>query len=132
MDPKTNGVVHFEMPMKDKARTIKFYESAFNWKMMGMGEEMGNYVVASTTDSTDKGPKNPGAINGGFYPLTEGMPTAPSVVIQVANLDESIKKVEEAGGKILDKPMDIPQIGRYVAFEDTEGNRVGMLQPVAM
>ncbi len=35
----------------------------------------------------------------------------------------------EAGGKILIKPMEIPGIGLYVSFKDTEGNRVGMLEP---
>jgi hypothetical protein len=26
--------------------------------------------------------------------------------------------------------MDIPGVGQYVSFTDTEGNRVGMLQPI--
>ena len=30
----------------------------------------------------------------------------------------------------LGEPADIPGVGRYVAFTDTEGNRVSMLQPV--
>jgi predicted enzyme related to lactoylglutathione lyase len=41
-------------------------------------------------------------------------------------------KVVAAGGKLLGEPMDIPGIGRYVSFHDTEGNRVSMLQPVPM
>jgi predicted enzyme related to lactoylglutathione lyase len=36
----------------------------------------------------------------------------------------------EAGGKVLGEPMDIPGVGRYVSFFDTEGNRVSMLQPI--
>jgi predicted enzyme related to lactoylglutathione lyase len=28
--------------------------------------------------------------------------------------------------------MDIPGVGAYVSFEDTEGNRASMLQPLAM
>jgi predicted enzyme related to lactoylglutathione lyase len=31
---------------------------------------------------------------------------------------------------VLGEPMDIPGIGLYVSFFDTEGNRVGMIQPV--
>ena len=49
--------------------------------------------------------------------------------IAVKNLDEAMKMVKAAGGKILGEPMDIPGIGKYIAFRDTEGNRVGMLQP---
>jgi len=35
----------------------------------------------------------------------------------------------QEGGKVLGEPMQIPHIGRYVSFFDTEGNRVSMLQP---
>ncbi len=27
------------------------------------------------------------------------------------------------------EPMEIPGVGRYVAFRDTEGNRASLLQP---
>jgi predicted enzyme related to lactoylglutathione lyase len=37
--------------------------------------------------------------------------------------------VGKLGGKVLGEPMDIPGIGLYVSFFDTEGNRVGMIQP---
>ena len=43
---------------------------------------------------------------------------------------KSIKKVAEAGGKVLGEPMEIPGVGQYVPFTDTEGNRVSMLQPI--
>jgi uncharacterized protein len=38
--------------------------------------------------------------------------------------------VEKSGGRVLGEPMDIPGIGTYVSFFDTEGNRVAMIQPV--
>jgi len=31
--------------------------------------------------------------------------------------------------KVLGEPMEIPGIGQYVSFTDTEGNRVSVLQP---
>ena len=40
-----------------------------------------------------------------------------------------MKKVEGAGGKVLGEPMEIPGIGIYVSFNDTEGNRVSIFQP---
>jgi predicted enzyme related to lactoylglutathione lyase len=80
--------------------------------------------------------KNPGAINGGFYKKTDDpMSAAPSVVIEVDDIREHMKKVEEAGGKLLggstgkNEPDDIPGVGLYISFMDTEGNRVSMLQP---
>lgn len=129
---KMNPVVHFEMPAKDKKRVSKFYSSVFGWQMQQFGPEMGNYIVAGTTP-VDKNqmPKNPGAINGGFYEWSKEN-KEPSVVISVDNLKESIAKVKKAGGKVLVKPMRIPGIGLYVSFRDTEGTRVGMLQPSQM
>ena len=129
MDP----VVHFEMPDDDRERMAKFYTSAFNWQMQMLGEEMGNYVLAATAESDQNGhPKQPGSINGGFFPKSSGSSQFPSLVISVNNLNESIKKVKDAGGKILSEPADIPGIGQFVSFTDSEGNRVGMLQPSPM
>ena len=45
------------------------------------------------------------------------------------DIQAAIKKVAEAGGKLLGEPMEIPGVGQYVSFFDTEGNRVSMLQP---
>jgi predicted enzyme related to lactoylglutathione lyase len=127
-----NPVVHFEMGANDTARMQNFYQSVFGWQTQQMGPEMGNYVVVSTGESDENGrPKTPGTINGGFYQKTDDpMSIAPSVVISVANLDESIEKVKSAGGKILRDPDDIPGVGKWVSFQDTEGNRVSMLQPL--
>lgn len=124
-----NPVVHFEMPMSNKERMSNFYKNAFGWDMQVMGEDYGGYIVATTTESDDKGPKRPGAINGGFFMRDDVKGDMyPSVVISVDNIDESIAEVKKAGGEILGEKMDIPGIGTYASFRDTEGNRVGMLQ----
>ncbi len=129
---KMDPVVHFEMPAEDKNRMAKFYTKAFGWKTEMLGQEMGDYVLVTTTEIDEKTgrPKNPGAINGGFYVKTEDMPAQyPSIVIAVDDIKESMKKVTQAGGKVLGEPMEIPDVGQYVSFLDTEGNRVSMLQP---
>ena len=131
---KMNPVVHFEMPYENRERLVKFYTQTFGWQMQKLSKAMGYYVTAATTE-TDKNriAKRPGAINGGFFPKNTDVSTQyPSVVIAVDDIDESMKKVKDAGGKVLDKPMKIPGIGQYVSFRDTEGNRVGILQPINM
>lgn len=127
MDP----VVHFEMPYNDRARMAAFYQSAFGWQMNMLGEEMGNYVLAMTTESTPAGPVKPGAINGGFYPNKPDWPAQhPSVVISVHDIAAAMQKVEQSGGHVLGEPMEIPGVGQYVSFTDPEGNRASMLQPL--
>jgi uncharacterized protein len=127
MDP----VVHFEMPYDDRDRIARFYAAAFGWKLQMLGEEMGRYVLA-TTAQADAVPDAPrGAINGGFFPRAPDRPGQhPSVVIGVADIARSMKAVQAAGGEVLGTPMDIPGVGPYVAFLDTEGNRLSMVQPL--
>jgi predicted enzyme related to lactoylglutathione lyase len=126
---KMSPVVHFEMPAEDRTRMAKFYTDVFGWQTQMMGPEMGDYVVVTTTESDDNGPKNPGAINGGFYSKKPDWPDQyPSVVIAVDDMDQSMKAVKDAGGEVLGDPMEIPGVGLYVSFRDTEGNRVSMLK----
>ena len=126
-----NPVVHFEMPYDDRVRMARFYESVFGWQTQMLGEDMGNYVLATTTETGESGPKKPGTINGGFFPKKPDWPAQyPSVVIAVDDINESMNKVRAGGGEVLGEPMDIPGVGRYVSFTDTEGNRVSILQPL--
>jgi predicted enzyme related to lactoylglutathione lyase len=126
-----NPVVHFEMPAEDRYRMADFYANVFGWQTQMLGPEMGDYVLAATTESDEKGPKRQGAINGGFFPKSDDKPGQyPSVVIAVEDIKEHMKKVEAAGGQVLGEPWNIPGVGLYVAFFDTEGNRVSMLQPL--
>ncbi|MCW1888527.1 MAG: VOC family protein [Candidatus Moranbacteria bacterium] len=128
-----DSVVHFEMSYDERERMAKFYTETFGWNMHMYGEEMGNYVVAHTTETDADGMiQKKGAINGGFFPKKSDWPAQyPSVVISVEDLQASIEKVKEAGGEVLGEPMNIPGVGRYVSFIDTEGNRVSMLQPIS-
>jgi len=129
-----NPVVHFEMPYSEATRVAKFYEAAFGWKMNAMGEEMGHYVLAGTAlTGADGRPTQPGTINGGFFPKKPDWPAQhPSVVIAVDDINAAMQRVRKAGGKVLGEPMQIPGVGSYVSFEDTEGNRVSILQPLPM
>jgi predicted enzyme related to lactoylglutathione lyase len=119
------------MPYDDRERVSRFYQQAFGWQTQAMGAEMGHYVVATTAASTNGRPTQPGTINGGFFQRKPDWPGQyPSVVIAVDDMKDATAKVQRAGGKVLGDPMDIPGVGKYVSFEDTEGNRVGVLQPL--
>jgi uncharacterized protein len=127
-----NSVIHFEMPYENRDRMKTFYESAFGWQTKTLGPEMGNYVVATTTEmGPDGSPKTPGAINGGFYERpSDPAGQHPSVVIAVDDIHDAMRKITAAGGALLGDPMEIPGIGQYASFRDTEGNRVSILQPL--
>jgi uncharacterized protein len=136
-----NPVVHFEMGYKDRDRMVKFYETAFGWKGRQMGPEMGNYVVAQTTETDEHGMvQTKGAINGGFYQKTDDpLSQAPSVVVSVQDIHAAMKAVEAAGGKNLGtlnekgehtlEPQMVPGVGLWISAMDTEDNRFSILQP---
>jgi predicted enzyme related to lactoylglutathione lyase len=66
----------------------------------------------------------------GFFPKQADRPAqGVSIVIAVDNIDEAMKRVSKAGGQVLGQPMEIPGVGRYVAFRDPEGNQASILQP---
>jgi uncharacterized protein len=128
---KMSPVIHFELPAENRKRMMEFYAKVFGWEMNQLGPDMGDYVVVMTSESDKNGPKKPGMIDGGIYQKTKEMgPMYPSVVISVDNLDEHIRTVETAGGKVLGKPMGIPGVGTFVSFIDSEGNRMSMMQPL--
>lgn len=128
---KMNPVVHFEMQAEDRKRMANFYTIVFGWKTQMLGPEMGDYVLVTTSDVDENGrPIDAGMINGGFYPKREGSPQHPSVVIAVEDIKESMKDVDKAGGKVIGEPVEIPGVGLFVSFTDTEGNRVSMIQPL--
>ena len=138
---KQSPVVHFEMGYNNKDRMVQFYQTVFGWKPQDMGPQMGGYVVAQTAETDANGMvQQKGAINGGFYAKTDSpLSQAPSVVIAVDDMNAAVEEVKKAGGKILgamnqngehtEEPQMIPGIGLWVSIEDTEGNRVSMLQP---
>lgn len=119
-------VVHFEIPADNVARAQKFYKTTFGWKMNsipGMG-----YTLVSTVDSDEKGmPKTPGAINGGM--LKRQAPVkVPVITLNVANIEKTVKKVIEQGGKLVGKKSKVGDMGYAAYIKDTEGNVIGLWQ----
>ena len=128
---KMNPVVHFEMPAEDRNRMAVFYADAFGWKTQMLGEDMGNYVLVTTTETDENGMiAKSGAINGGFYPKNEETPDqSPTLVIGVEDIREAMNNIIAAGGTLIGEPSEIKGYGLYISFFDTEGNRVSIMQP---
>jgi predicted enzyme related to lactoylglutathione lyase len=118
-----NPVIHFEIPAADTKRLSAFYEHAFGWQTTPLGPDMGNFVLAFTTgsDQATRIPTKRGAINGGFYERTSPEQHT-KLTILVDDIRVAMKKIEAAGGTILGEPIEMPGIGLFVSFTDTEGN----------
>ena len=119
-------VVHFEIPFDNKTRAMKFYGETFGWQLQDMPEM--NYVMANTVATgPDYRPTEPGAINGGLFQRPKEAP-GPVIYVGVSSVDEAIKKVQAAGGKIVTPKTPIPGMGAYARITDTEGNIIGLFE----
>lgn len=119
-------VVHFEIPFDVKDRAMKFYKDSFGWGLNDLGPKMGDYVLAYTAKTDDNMMvEDKGAINGALNQRGENT-KAPIVVIQVDSIDEKVKQVEAAGGKLVTPKMPIPN-GNYARILDSEGNIIGII-----
>ena len=121
-------VVHFEIPTDDAARAKEFYGSIFGWQLRDMqGEAMGEYILALTTpvDQQTQAPTEPGAINGGLMKRSADTPS-PVITIEVDGIDDALKKIEAGGGSTVQARTEMPGMGAFAYFKDSEGNVMGL------
>src|SRR3954449_7611432 len=89
-------VVHFEIPYQDGDRAQQFYKAAFDWQLQSM-PGMG-YVLVTTGPTGDRGPTEPGFINGGMFSRDVAPSSGPLVVVDVESIDEALQRIGELGG----------------------------------
>ncbi len=123
-------VVHFEVPYDDLERAKKFYGNVFDWEIQTMPEMNYNIVHTVKIDESQM-PLEKGAINGGMYKRDDQSAKSPVIVISVKNIDESMKKVIEAGGSVFKKKISIGEMGFYAQVKDSEGNIIGLWETIS-
>ncbi len=112
-------VVHWEFWSKEPEKVSGFYADVFGWKIENIPEM--NYRTVDTGGE--------GGINGGIMkPKTGPWPGNMSFYIDVDDLDAYVKKIADAGGKMIVDRMDIPDMGSYALFEDPDGRVIGIWQ----
>jgi uncharacterized protein len=116
-------VVHFEIPYDNKNRVSRFYSEIFGWKLLDIPEMDYTLVHAAETDENNMVVEK-GAINGGLFHRSDDA-RQPIVVIGVQSIDETIKKVIAAGGRVVTPMQPIPN-GSYARVADCEGNVIGL------
>jgi hypothetical protein len=125
-------VVHFEIPADDVGRAKEFYGSSFGWNLQDV--DMGNgatYTTVTTVPVDEKMmPTEPGAINGGLMKRSSETPS-PVITVGVDSIDDALKRVEAAGGSVVTPRTEIPGMGAFAYFTDTEGNTLGLWENLA-
>ena len=117
-------VVHFEIPYDDGERARRFYKEAFDWQLQEMpGME---YTLVVSGPSGDRGPTEPGFINGGMLARGESAAPSPVVVMDVPSIDEALATIERLGGSTVVAKQPVGEMGFTAYVKDTEGNVVGL------
>jgi predicted enzyme related to lactoylglutathione lyase len=112
-----NPLVHFEFMVSDVEKSKAFYGKVFDWKFK-IDKSM-DYVMIDTG-------KEPG---GGMMKKPEQAPYfALSEYFLVDDIEETLKKVEAAGGKRGMPKMEVPNMGWWAMFFDPDGIPVMIYQ----
>jgi uncharacterized protein len=110
-----NPVVHFEVYGRNAKALQEFYSKAFGWEIHA--DNPMNYGMVHT-QADGKG------IEGG---VAEGDPRV-DFMIEVADLQKAIDKVETLGGKVVTPITEIPDQVTFAEFADPEGNVIGLVK----
>jgi predicted enzyme related to lactoylglutathione lyase len=123
-------IVHFEIPADDEDRARNFYREAFGWQLQEMPELQYTIVMTTPVDQQTQLPTEPGAINGGLMKRSADTPS-PVLTVDVASIDDSLKQIEAGGGSTVKPRTEIPGMGAFAYFKDTEGNVMGLWETVS-
>jgi uncharacterized protein len=112
-------VIHFEIPADNPERAVEFYEKVFNWKIHKWQGPVAYWII-NTGEDNEQG------INGAIH--ERGNFKTVVNIISVPSIDKFLKRIIEAGGKVVMPKGEVPG-GGYIAYaEDTEGIAFGIFQ----
>ena len=115
-------LTHFAINTTDVEATRAFYASVFDWQF----QEFGPPGFLQIMDDSGETPM--GAIQQRRQ-LHDGGPTRGfECTFGVDDVDETRRRVLDAGGRILMEQFTITGVGHLVAFEDPGGNPVLAMQ----
>jgi uncharacterized protein len=109
-------LVHFELPAHDAARAKEFWGGLFGWSFNDPGMAGIEYWLVRTGDD-----------QGGAIYASDGTARGPIVYFDTDDIDLSLQKVRDLGGRAEDKAA-IPRIGWFARCTDTEGNDFSLFQ----
>lgn len=104
-----------ELMTTDVAAAKDFYAKLFGWETEDMTMPGMTYTVVKA------GGQGVGGIMGMPKDAPQGMPPMWGIYITVDDVDQTAKKAEELGGKLLVAPTDIPEVGRFCVIQDLQG-----------
>jgi predicted enzyme related to lactoylglutathione lyase len=120
------GITHFSVYCDDEQRAMAFYGAVFGWRFEPWGPPGYHRIL------TEEGPDAcQGSLTRRIEPRGQGAPNAFRCTIGVADIDATLARIEELGGRVDQPAIELPGIGRVAEFYDPEGNLACVMQYVA-
>lgn len=112
-------ITHVDIPADDVGRARGFYSELFGWTI----DEMPGFEGYPMWQAPN------GISGGGITQRTESFTTMRSYV-EVDSIDDILAKAKKLGGRVVMEKEPISDTSWYAAFEDTEGNQIGLYEGV--
>jgi predicted enzyme related to lactoylglutathione lyase len=113
-----------DLSTSDKPRAMEFYTKLFGWSMKTPPADPNQYTEIS----------NQGRPIGGMMQMSKDWGNTPAhwmAYVLVANCDASDTRVNELGGSVKMRAMDIPKVGRFAIVADPQNGVFAIFQPAA-
>jgi uncharacterized protein len=110
-------VVHFEIASPNLERASDFYRDLFDWQVGD--EEIDGYRLVRTGERS---------IGGGLLRAPEGIFPYVTIYVAVDDLQATLLRAEDLGGKMVVEPMPIPDVGSFAMFQDPDGVMIGIIE----
>ncbi len=122
-----NPVAHFEIYGDNPTKLAGFYQGLFGWEI-NKAPEMDYWLIRTVRTDAKGMPTEAGGINGGI--MTRPMPDARNWLnyITVKSLDETLKRAQGLGAKILRPKSPVPKMGWFAVLTDPESNTFAVWQ----
>jgi uncharacterized protein len=117
-------VVHFEVTGKDGAKLASFFSELFGWQI-----DTNNPLGYGTVDREQNLGADGVGIGGGVGQAQPGSDGLVTFYVGVPDVDATLAKAEQLGGKRLFGPAEVPGAGITLGqLTDPEGRVIGLME----
>lgn len=114
---------HIEIPADDPGRAKAFYETTFGWTFPPEIAGFEGYHMF-TTPAGDEG------VGGAIGRRGEMAPEKLRTYINVTSIDDTLARITESGGSVVEAKSEVPGMGWFAVFTDTEGNELALWESI--
>ena len=115
---------HFDIPVDNADRAQQFYKDVFGWDMKKLNSQVDSKIELWMCETEDESGRK--GITGGM--MKRDSLSSVTNYILVNSIDEYTSKINHSGGKVTMHKTEIPHVGYFAMFLDSENNLFGLFE----